>query len=74
MPTKLTQAQRDSLGETLSGWSLVEDRDALLAEAQDHHPEWENVYNRVVITLTTHDAGGLSDRDLRLATSIDRLG
>ena len=48
-------------------------RVALLAEAQDHHPEWFNVYNRVEITLTTHDAGGLSARDVKLAQSIDAL-
>ena len=39
-------------------------RVALLAEKMDHHPEWSNVYNRVAITLTTHDAGGLTARDL----------
>lgn len=48
-------------------------RVALLAEAQDHHPEWSNVWNRVDIALTTHDAGGLSARDTRLAHAIDRL-
>ncbi len=48
-------------------------RVALLAEAQDHHPEWFNVYNRVEIALTTHDAGGLSARDVKLAKAIDAL-
>lgn len=48
-------------------------RVALLAEAQDHHPEWFNVWNRVDIALTTHDAGGLSARDLKLAQAIDAL-
>ena len=48
-------------------------RVALLAEVQDHHPEWSNVYNRVTIALTTHDAGGLSDRDARMAAAIDSL-
>ena len=46
-------------------------RVALLAEKADHHPEWFNVYNRVDIRLTTHDAGGLSARDVALATAID---
>ena len=46
---------------------------AKLAEKQDHHPEWSNVYNRVTILLTTHDAGGLSARDLALAAAIDAL-
>jgi len=46
---------------------------AIVAERSDHHPEWSNVYNRVVIDLTTHDAGGLSSRDFELATAIDAL-
>jgi 4a-hydroxytetrahydrobiopterin dehydratase len=43
------------------------------ADAMDHHPEWSNVYNRVTIRLTTHDAKGLSLRDAALATVIDTL-
>ena len=48
-------------------------RVALLAEKHDHHPEWSNVYNRVSITLTTHDAGGLSAREVAMARAIDAL-
>ena len=48
-------------------------RVALLAEAQDHHPEWFNAYNKVDIILTTHDCEGLSERDVRLAKSIDAV-
>ena len=46
---------------------------ALAAEKADHHPEWTNVYNRVDITLTTHDAGGLTQRDFDLARQIDAV-
>ena len=46
---------------------------AIVAERSDHHPEWSNVYNRVVIDLTTHDADGLSTRDFELAAAIDAL-
>ena len=49
-------------------------RVALYAEKADHHPEWTNVWNRVDITLTTHDAGGLSDRDVAMATAIGQFG
>lgn len=48
-------------------------RVALLAQSMNHHPEWSNVYNRVDIYLTTHDVGGLSERDFQLASSIDKL-
>jgi 4a-hydroxytetrahydrobiopterin dehydratase len=48
-------------------------RVALCAEAAGHHPEWANVYNRVTITLTTHDAGGLTEKDVALAAGIDAL-
>jgi 4a-hydroxytetrahydrobiopterin dehydratase len=48
-------------------------RVALAAENADHHPEWSNVYNSVEIVLSTHDAGGLSDKDVALAKFIDSL-
>jgi 4a-hydroxytetrahydrobiopterin dehydratase len=53
-------------------WGFM-NRVALIAEQRNHHPEWSNVYNRVAITLTTHDAGGLSERDAKMAAAIDRL-
>ncbi len=43
---------------------------AIEAEKQNHHPEWSNVWNRVAITLTTHEAGGLTERDTKLANAI----
>ena len=46
-------------------------RVAMAAEQADHHPEWFNVYNRVDVQLTTHDAGGLTDRDFELARRMD---
>ena len=46
-------------------------RVALVAEAAQHHPEWSNVWNRVSIDLTTHDAGGISEKDFELASRID---
>jgi len=46
---------------------------AMLAERANHHPEWFNVYNKVVISLTTHDAGGISERDFKLAQEISKL-
>ncbi len=67
---------RDAIGKSFKfkdfsqAWGFMT-RVALAAERLDHHPEWFNVYNRVDIALTTHDAGGLSDRDIALAKIID---
>lgn len=48
-------------------------RIAFECEAQGHHPDWTNVYNRLEIRLNTHEAGGITERDFRLARTIDRL-
>ena len=78
LPHWTRQAGRDAIVRELTfrdfseAWGFMA-RVALLAEQQDHHPEWSNVYNRVTITLTTHDADGLSARDVKLAKSIDAL-
>jgi 4a-hydroxytetrahydrobiopterin dehydratase len=48
-------------------------RVALIAEKMDHHPEWSNVYKTVVVTLSTHDAGGITARDIALAEAMDRI-
>lgn len=48
-------------------------RVALVAEKMNHHPEWSNVWNRVDVTLSTHDAGGLTERDIALAEAMDKL-
>jgi len=48
-------------------------RAAEVAEAMNHHPEWFNVYKTVEVTLSTHDAGGLTERDIKLAEAMDRL-
>ncbi len=46
---------------------------ALVAESMNHHPEWRNVYATVEVELTSHDAGGITDRDFKLAKAMDRL-
>lgn len=69
---------RDAITRTYTFKSFVEafgfmTRAALRAEKMDHHPEWFNVYNRVEVTLSTHDAGGLTELDVKLAKAMDRL-
>ena len=71
-----TRTERDSLVREFRFGSFVEafgfmTEVAIEAEKLNHHPEWSNVYNRVTIELTTHDAGGLTDLDARLAARID---
>jgi len=68
--------ERDAISKTFKfktfnaafGWMA---RVAMRAEQLDHHPEWSNVYNTVEVTLTTHDADGLTDLDVKLATAMD---
>jgi 4a-hydroxytetrahydrobiopterin dehydratase len=78
LPHWTLSADRDAIQRSFkfadfsAAWGFMT-RVALLAEQQDHHPEWFNVWNRVDITLSTHDAGGLSQRDIKLAQAIDAL-
>lgn len=69
-------AGRDAIGRTFAFHDFAEafafmTRVALAAEKLNHHPDWSNAYNRVDITLSSHDAGGVTERDIRLAHLID---
>ncbi len=71
-------AGRDAIRKTYEFKSFIDawgwmTRAAIWAEKWNHHPEWFNVYNRVEVTLTSHDVNGLSLRDVRLARKMDRL-
>ena len=71
------EGARDAIAKTFRfksfdaafGWMT---RVAIRAEAMDHHPEWFNVYDRVEVTLSTHDSGGVTERDVALAVFMDQ--
>lgn len=71
-------ASRDAITRTYKfkdfnqAWGFMS-RAALWAEKWDHHPDWSNVWNKVTVTLTTHDAGGLTELDVKLAAKMDDL-
>jgi 4a-hydroxytetrahydrobiopterin dehydratase len=69
---------RDAIAKTFTFGNFNEafgfmTRVALVAEKMDHHPEWSNVYKTVNVTLATHDAGGLTDLDVKLALAMDKI-
>ncbi|NDH63810.1 MAG: 4a-hydroxytetrahydrobiopterin dehydratase [Alphaproteobacteria bacterium] len=72
VPKRDAIAKRFRFADFNQAWGFMT-RVALAAEKADHHPEWSNVYNRVEITLSTHDAGGLSAKDVALAKFIDSI-
>jgi 4a-hydroxytetrahydrobiopterin dehydratase len=69
---------RDAITKTYKFANFIEafgfmTRAAIWTEKWDHHPEWSNIYARVTVTLTTHDAGGLTELDIKLASKLDAL-
>ncbi len=65
-------ARRFAFKDFSEAWGFMS-RVALVAEKLDHHPEWTNVYSRVEVTLSTHDAGGLTEKDVTLAKAMDQI-
>lgn len=78
IPGWMAASQRDAIQKTFkfvdfnAAFGFMT-RAALIAEQMNHHPEWLNVYNRVDVTLTTHDCGGLSEKDIHLAQALDKV-
>ena len=72
LPDRDAIARNFQFADFVAAWRFMS-AVALIAERMDHHPEWKNVYNRVEVVLTTHDAGGLTELDLTLAKAMDRL-
>ncbi|WP_121665362.1 4a-hydroxytetrahydrobiopterin dehydratase [Mesonia aquimarina] len=64
-----TKLEFENFKETFS----IMTRIAFEAEAQQHHPEWTNVYNTLSISLSTHDAGGVTEKDFKMATAIEKI-
>ena len=69
---QLSLQRQFSFQDFVAAWGFMS-KVALLAERMNHHPEWSNVYGRVEIRLTSHDVGGITSRDTRLAAEIDAL-
>jgi 4a-hydroxytetrahydrobiopterin dehydratase len=70
---------RDAISKTFTFKDFIQafgfmTRAALVAEKMDHHPEWFNVYKTVEVTLSTHDAGGVTELDVKLAEAMDKIG
>lgn len=76
---KMDESGRDAIKKTYAFKDFNEafgfmTRIAIKADKMDHHPEWFNVYNRVEVTLSTHDCSGLSQNDIKLAQFMDQVG
>lgn len=70
LPERFAITKKFKFKDFVTAWNFMDDV-AGYADENSHHPEWTNVYNRVEIILTTHDAGGVTELDLDLATFID---
>ena len=71
-PTQTAVTREFKFKDFTAAWAFMT-RVAVIADRMDHHPDWSNSYNRVTVSLTTHDAGGLTPRDVALAHAIDAV-